>query len=192
MTDETGAGLTTTAPTPPVPQGRAQDFITNARAQGYSWDDINGFMSDKRKQAQEAGYSDEQINEFLGIKPGNTVDAQLRDETDRDIKAEPPKGFFGPPDPRTGRPAYYTDNPLLLAREGMARSSLGRVMESFVDMPMFENGTAGVEPRGTLERILTGTTEAIGDIPAAEVGIAGGFVAGGPGSAGAGAFAVPT
>lgn len=43
------------------------DQTAQARAGGYSWDEINTHLADKRQQAKDAGYSDDEINQYLGV-----------------------------------------------------------------------------------------------------------------------------
>lgn len=43
--------------------------IDQARAAGYSDDEINAYLKPKIVQAQAAGYSDDEINSYLGVKP---------------------------------------------------------------------------------------------------------------------------
>lgn len=71
------------APIPPDPTQQAPkvnqpdlppiyDQMSKARAAGYSWDEINGYVAQQRTAAKQAGYSDEEINSYLGIKGAST------------------------------------------------------------------------------------------------------------------------
>lgn len=66
MTDDINPSVA--ASTPEAIQAPAVvDQSAQARAGGYSWDEINSHLADKRQQAKDAGYSDEEINKYLGI-----------------------------------------------------------------------------------------------------------------------------
>lgn len=51
--------------TPQLPQ--VFERAAQARAAGYSWDDIDSFLMSKRAESQAAGYSDDEINRYLGL-----------------------------------------------------------------------------------------------------------------------------
>jgi hypothetical protein len=52
----------------------SQDAIGDARAAGYSDDEINAYLAPKMRQALDAGYSQDEINTYFGIKPQPPAD----------------------------------------------------------------------------------------------------------------------
>lgn len=74
MTDQQQGQPSAAEPVPapePLPGSSPAPDVANrisaARAQGYSWDDINAYLSDKRSEAKAQGISDDDINKYLGV-----------------------------------------------------------------------------------------------------------------------------
>src|SRR5258707_6481 len=147
-------------------QGRTLE----ARAQGYSWDEIGQHLNDKREEALREGYSGGDIDKYLGFKGTSNLEERLRAHALAAVSAEKNKGA-------TGLGESFMS--------GLQSSSMGLALRA--ELPEQEMSPDA----GILARASSGAGQIIGDIPAMVAGGAGGSVVGGRLRAVVGGMALP-
>lgn len=188
------ANLPANTDSAPLPSTKAQQFTSKARAAGYSWDEINTFMAQKRSAAKAAGYSDTEINAFLGATDPAPAVASMREQMQANAR------LAAPEKPAEGSKPKPAVNAWEAFGAGVEASSGGLVARG--KLP----DTLAPEDAGYAAHLAYVAGEGLGDIPAmiagavagAPVGAAAGStipvvgnVAGAAIGAGAGGFALP-
>lgn len=183
------------ASTPPdQPMTAVERNVAQARAAGYGWDEIGGYLAGKRAEALKAGYTDAEIDKYMGFHdPKDLLDKMRKQANENVAAAQPGETEAKPQQPNV------VQNPIDAFWHGLEASSGGLVVRNkFPDKAMPSDA-------GTAMRIADQVGETVGDIPAMVAGAIGGGVMGagvtaetGPGAvggaaigAGAGAFALP-
>lgn len=150
--------------------------IAKARAQGATWDQINGALGQRINAAKAAGATDDQINTAFGggvsQEAARPVTEPLRQAAQENLSANP------------GTQASVVTDPLGAFKAGLQASSGGLVLRG--KLP----STVTPEHLGFISRLAREAGEMTGDVPAMIAGAIGGGALGGGGGAAAGA-AVP-
>ena len=67
---------------------RAHAFMAAARSAGHSWQDIHGYLADKKQQAAQAGYSASDIQSYLGLGDPGALNDSLRAMMQQNVAAD--------------------------------------------------------------------------------------------------------
>lgn len=69
------------------PQNDLHDGMAAARIAGYSWPEINQFVSGRQAASAQAGYADADVRQHLGLAEPAPLNDRLRDMMTRNIAA---------------------------------------------------------------------------------------------------------
>lgn len=162
------------------------NFVSQARQNGYNWDQIHAYVTQRYDKAVASGVDPQKLNAALGFQPDAAQTARMAEDARRTAQANPPT-----------LPDYAS--PMDNFTAGIKASSGGLVVQGAMGRTgsQYEMWNPSAHA-GLMSHLAYVAGSAIGDLPAM---IAGGIGAGaaaietGPGAipaAGAGAFALPT
>jgi hypothetical protein len=140
-------------------------FAAQARAKGYSWDEINGYVGQRvntfRAQAKAQGYNDQEIDGYLGYQSPHPVVEHLQQTAQANLDAQP------------DAQQHAARNPVEAFKAGLEASSGGLIVRG--KLP----DTILPEHAGIASRLASSIGEFSGDLPAMIAGFVGGAAVGG-------------